>query len=108
MLKLLMEPKQDKRTWSAFGVHCFTVHCVCKEMFLYTSGLKECAVWNWMLQKESENQFYSHTSPHYDRTALQKAICSKLLNKAATLKPHHCRKSEETHMHARVQERLIF
>ena len=39
---------------------------MCKEMFLYTSGLKEWAVWNWMLWKKSKNQLYSHTSPHYD------------------------------------------
>ena len=38
-------------------------------MFLYTLGLKECAVWNWMLRKISENQLYSHTSPHYGRAA---------------------------------------
>ena len=38
-------------------------------MFLYTLGLKEWAVWNWMLRKKSENQLYSHTSPHYGRAA---------------------------------------
>ena len=42
---------------------------MCKEMFLYTLVLKEWAVWNWMLRKISENQLYSHTSPHYGRAA---------------------------------------
>ena len=44
-------------------------------MFLYTLGFKEWAVWKWMLRKKSENQLYLHTSPYYDRAALQKAIC---------------------------------
>ena len=73
----------------------------------FTLGLKEWAVWNWVLSKKSENQLYSHTSPHYDRAVLQKVICSKLLDKAATLKSHYCRKSEGTHMHARKKERLL-
>ena len=38
-------------------------------MFLCTFGLKEWAVWNWMLRKKSENHLYSHTSPHYGRAA---------------------------------------
>ena len=42
---------------------------MCKEMFLCTFGLKEWAVWNWMLRKKSENHLYSHTSPHYGRAA---------------------------------------
>ena len=33
-------------------------------MFLWTFGLKEWAVWNWMLRKKSENHLYSHTSPN--------------------------------------------
>ena len=67
-------------------------------MFLYTLGLKERAVWNGMLGKKSENQLYSHTSPYYDRAALQKA---------PTLKSHYCRNSEDTHMHARKMENLL-
>ena len=42
---------------------------MCKEMFLCTFGLKEWAVWNWMLRKKSENHLYSHTSPHYGQAA---------------------------------------
>ena len=42
---------------------------MCKEIFLCTFGLKEWAVWNWMLRKKSENHLYSHTSPHYGRAA---------------------------------------
>ena len=38
-------------------------------MFLCTFGLKEWAVWNWMLRKKSENHLYSHTSPHYGQAA---------------------------------------
>ena len=38
-------------------------------MFLCTFGLKEWAVWNWMLQKKSENHLYSHTSPQCGRAA---------------------------------------
>ena len=38
-------------------------------MFLFTFGLKEWAVWNWMFRKKSENHLYSHTSPHYGRAA---------------------------------------
>ena len=38
-------------------------------MFLCTFGLKEWAVWNWMLQKKGENHLYSHTSPHCGRAA---------------------------------------
>ena len=57
--------------------------------------------------KKSENQLYSHTSPHYDRAVLQKAIYSKLLDNAPTLKSHYCRKSEDTHMHARKKKRLL-
>ena len=42
---------------------------MCKEVFLYTLGPKGWAVWNWMLRNKSENQLYSHTSPHYGRAA---------------------------------------
>ena len=38
-------------------------------MFFRTFGLKEWAVWNWMLRKKSENHLYSLTSPHYGRAA---------------------------------------
>ena len=38
-------------------------------MFLCTFGLKEWAVWNWMLRKKSENHLYSHPSPHCGRAA---------------------------------------
>ena len=60
-----------------------------------------------MLSKKSENQLYSHTYPHFHRAALPKAICSKLLDKAPALKSHYCRKSEDTHMHARKKKRLL-
>ena len=38
-------------------------------MFFGTFGLKEWAVWNWMLRKKSENHLYSHNSPHYGPAA---------------------------------------
>ena len=65
-------------------------------MFLYTLGFKEWAVWKWMLRKKSENQLYLHTSPYYDRAALQKAICYKLLNEAPTLISHYRRNIFQT------------
>ena len=65
---------------------------MCKELFLCTFGLKEWAVWNWMLRKKSENHLYSHTSPHYGRAApsappppppppQKKKKCSRLIHK---------------------------
>ena len=60
-----------------------------------------------MLRKKSKNQLYSHTFPHYDQAALQKAICSKILNKAATHKSDYCRKSEDTHKQAMKKEILL-
>ena len=107
---MLMEPEQDKRTYQHlvyFMRYTDHRHRLRKEMFFYTVGLKEWAVWHWVLSKKSENQLYSHTSPHYDRASLQKAICSKLLDNAPTLISHYCRKSENTHMHASKKERPL-
>ena len=55
---------------------------MCKEMFLCTFGLKEWAVWNWMLRKKSENHLYSHPSPHCGRaTSSAPPKCSRLIHK---------------------------